>query len=293
VKNFVFNKPKKFVYLFIFYNFLFLGKIYAIDMVFDLVKPNGEVIIMQTPDGQRFGLWGKNVSYPAPTLFIFAGTVEQSLGESYFRQCGNQLAEEGFLCVSLDLPGHGLEKRAEEPEGLSAWRYRTDRDEDFVTPFTDQARNVLDYLIQAGYTDSERIGACGTSRGGFMALQLTAVEKLVKVTAVFCPVIELMALYEFKDVTNRDFVISLTMKAKAGQLIDRSLWLIIGDRDERVGTDNTIEFAREVTNLSLEQSKKADVTFIVQTEPGGHTTPADAPEKAAKWILKKIKPDEL
>ncbi len=276
-----------------FYSFLFLGKVYAIDMISDLVKPNGKIIIMQTPDGQRFGLWGKNVSYPAPTLFIFAGTIEQSLGESYYRQCGNQLAEEGFLCVSLDLPGHGLEKRSDEPEGLSAWRYRTDRGEDFVAPFTDQVRNVLNYLIQAGYTDSEHIGACGTSRGGFMGLQLAAVEELVKVTAVFCPVTELLALYEYKDITNHNFVLSLSMKAKADQLTGRSLWLIIGDRDERVGTDNTIEFAREVTSLSFEQSKNADVTLIVQPEPGGHTTPANAPEKAAKWILKKLKLDEL
>jgi len=270
---------------------LLLNINYGADSTTTLLEPKGEVKIITTPSGIRFGIWGKDVNYPAPTLFIFAGTIEQSLNDSYFRQCGNQLAEEGFLCVSLDLPGHGLEKRAEEPEGLSAWRYRTDRGEDFVTPFVTDVRSVLNYLIQTGYTDSVRIAACGTSRGGFMALQLSAVEKLVKATAAFCPVTELIALYEYKDINNHDFVKSLSMKAKADQLIGRSLWLIIGDRDERVGTDNTIKFAREVTNLSLEQSKDADVTLIVQPEPGGHTTPAHSPEKAAKWILGKLKTD--
>ena len=289
VKKNIFNRAKLFALIFMFGEVLFLGEIYGADTTSVLLESKGEVAIMRTPDGIRFGIWGTEMSYPAPTLFIFAGTIELSLGDSYYRQCGNELAGKGFLCVSLDLPGHGLEKREGEPEGLSAWRFRSDKWEDFVSLFTKNVRNVLDYLVKAGYTDSEHVAACGTSRGGFMALQLTAVEKRIKAIAAFSPVTELMALREFSEATNEDFVESLSLKIKADQFVGKSLWLIIGDRDERVGTDNTIEFARRVTNISLKQSKSADVTLIVQPEPAGHTTPAHSPEKAAEWILEKLR----
>ena len=100
-----------------------------------LVVPRGNILVRQTPDGIRFGLWGTKVSYPAPTLFVFSATIDESLGDAYYRQCGNALAEQGFLCVSLDLPGHGLDQRNDEPGGLAAWRVRSDRGEDFITPF--------------------------------------------------------------------------------------------------------------------------------------------------------------
>lgn len=263
---------------------------YAADISLELKNSKEEVTIMTTPSGIRFGVWGK-VVYPAPTLFIFSGTIEQSLGNPIYRQSGNQLSKEGFLCVSLDLPGHGQNRREEEPEGLPAWRYRSDKGEDFVTPFVEDVRSVLAYLIKIGYSDAKRVAVCGTSRGGFMALQVTAAEKLIKATAAYCPVTELIALREYDNIFNPDFVESLSIKSKAEQLIGRSLWLIIGDRDERVGTDYTIQFAQKVTKLSLEKTKDSDVTLIVQPESEGHTTPVHAPQKAALWILEKLKKD--
>ena len=267
----------------------FFMDVHGAGLTHDLTKPNGKVAIMETPEGVRFGIWGKEVNYPAPVLFIFAGSIEQSLGDAYFRQCGNQLAEKGFLCVSLDLPGHGSDRQEGEPEGLSAWRYRTDSGKDFVAPFTKKVRAILQYLIETGYIDAAHVAACGTSRGGFMALQFTAVEKRVRATAVFSPVTELLALREFKGVKNEDFVESLSLLNRTGLFAGKSLWLIIGDRDQRVGTDNMIEFARKVTDRSLAETGDADVTLIVQPEPRGHTTPAHAPEKAAQWILEKLK----
>lgn len=248
----------------------------------------GSVVKLQTPEGIGFGIWGTKATWPAPTLFIFSATIDESLGNPYFRQCGNALAEGGFLCVSLDLPGHGSDRRQEEPEGLNAWRVRSDRGEDFITPFSQRAREVLDYLIEAGYTDPGRIAACGTSRGGFMALQLAAVEPRIRATAGFAPVTALATLREFHGATDADHAEALSLHARAEALAGRSLWLVIGDRDQRVGTDETIALARQVTKLSLAQAKPADVTLIVLPEPKGHTTPGPAPAMAAAWIAEKL-----
>jgi len=267
---------------------LLLERTQGADINTDLPQLNGEVVTLSTPAGVRFGIWGTKVRYPAPTLFVFSSTIEESLGNPYYRQCGNALAELGFLCVSLDLPGHGLEQLDDEPKGIAAWRFRSDQGEDFVAPFTTKFKKALNHLIEAGYTDTDRIAACGTSRGGYMALQATVADSRIRATAAFAPVTNLAKLREFHGATNQDQIKALSLYSKAEQLMGRSLWLIIGDRDQRVGTDDTIVFARRVTTLSLTQSKLADVTLIVQPESKGHTTPAGSPALAAKWISEKL-----
>ena len=68
----------------------------------------------QTSEGIEFGLWNTSIKKPAPVIIILSATIEQSLGDSYFRQCGNQLAAHGFLAVSVDLPSHGKFQKKEE-----------------------------------------------------------------------------------------------------------------------------------------------------------------------------------
>jgi hypothetical protein len=122
-----------------------------------------------------------------------------------------------------------------------------------------------------------------------MALHLTAVEPRIRATVACAPVTALGTLREFHGTTNTDRVNALSLYGRAGELAGRSLWLVIGDRDERVGTDDAVAFARQVTALSLAPGKTADVTLVVQPEPKGHTTPAGSPELAAAWILEKLK----
>jgi dienelactone hydrolase len=254
-----------------------------------LELPPGETVLIEAPELPRFGLWATRASLPAPTLIVFSATIEESLKDPYYRQCGNILAEQGYLLVSLDLPGHGNQHRTDEPGGLAAWRFRSDTGEDFVTPFTSHVTRTIDYLIETGHTDPQRIAACGTSRGGFIALQCTAADPRIKATAAFAPVTDLMALREFEGAENTAFVARLSLLTHAKKLAGRSLWLVIGDRDERVSTEACIAFARQVTKASLGQGDTADVTLIVQPEPKGHTTPQGAPEAAAAWIADRLK----
>ena len=250
---------------------------------------NGEVVTAKTADGIEYGLWGTKATYPAPTLFIFASDIHATLDNPYYRQCGELLAAQGYLCVSLDLPGHGAEQREGEPGGLGTWRTRSDAGEDFIAPFTVRVRAVLDHLIITSAADPARIAACGTSRGGFMALRVAAADPRIKATAAFAPVTNLMALREFNGATNTDHVAKLSLSAHADSLAGRSLWLIIGDRDERVSTDDCIAFARRVTAVSLEKTQSADTALLVLPEPKGHTTPQSAPELAAAWIAERLK----
>jgi len=58
---------------------------------------------------------------------------------------------------------------------------------------------------------------------------------------------------------------------------------IIGDRDERVGTDYTT-LVRRITASALEQGLDARAELQVRSEPRGHTTPAGA----AGWIRRQL-----
>jgi len=249
---------------------------------------SGAAILLKTKAGLRYGVWPKLPEQPVPTLFILGSSVEEVLNVPYFRQCGNQLAKQGVLCVSVDLPGHGEDVRTGEPGGLDSWRSRCEKGEDFVAPATDHFRAVLDELIELKYADPNRIAVCGTSRGGYMAVQFAAADERVRCVAAFAPVTALMALREFHTLPDRDLADRLSLNGVTEKLAGRAVWLIIGDRDERVSTDASIAFCRAVTNASLKQNKPAQVDLHVIAEPRGHTTPPGATELATSWFERQL-----
>ena len=108
---------------------------------------------MHTPGGVTFGVWGPvDVPSPAATLIVLATDIESTLGSAYYRQCGNILARHGYLCVSIDLPCHGLQRREGEPEGLAGWRVRAERGDDFVAENNQRLADVVG-LPDQGTTD--------------------------------------------------------------------------------------------------------------------------------------------
>jgi dienelactone hydrolase len=255
------------------------------------VRPGcaADVRVASTPDGIRYGLWGPQPSAPAPILFVFAGTIEGTLGDAYFRQSANQLAVRGFVAVSLDLPSHGQERRPGEPDGIAGWRARAERGEPFMEEFADKCRRVLDHLVAQRIADPTRVAASGTSRGGFAALQFAAREPRVRAVAAFAPVADFGRVKpEFAGAENAPGVVALRLDRQAAALAGRALWIIIGDRDSRVDTDATIAFARRVTAAGLEMKLDPRVELHVMPEPKGHTTPAGAAEQAAAWLERQV-----
>jgi dienelactone hydrolase len=237
----------------------------------------------------RFGIWPKAPDKPAPTLFILGSTIDGTLGSAYFRQAGNTLAERGYLCVSIDLPCHGQEQKSGEPEGIAGWRARAEKGEDFIKGMTDRLTAVLDDLVKRGWTDPQRVAACGTSRGGFSAVHFAAAEPRVRCVAAYAPVTELTVVREFLGAEDNAVLKKLSLERQADRLAGRAVWLIIGDRDDRVSTDHSVQFARAVTKESLKQKVPALVDLHVVVEPQGHTTPKGAAELSAAWIDEQLR----
>lgn len=251
-----------------------------------------EVISEKTEQGVSYAMWNVNVPRPAPVVFVFSTTKEESLGNPYYRQCLNHLAPHGFLGVSVDLPYHGEFRKPGVPDGLSGWAYSCQENQDFLQDVLERLSHVLDHLIEKKIVDPERIAACGTSRGGYTALQWTANDPRVACVAAYAPVTELVALREFKGLENNSLVTKLSLSQSVSMFKERPVWIIIGDRDERVSTDFCVTFARSVSKSSLEKGLNPRVEIHVVPEPKGHTTPAGAPEKSARWILSQLKKEE-
>ena len=246
------------------------------------------VELHKTKAGTEFATWGPLPDQPKPTLFILASTMESALGSPYFRQCGNQMADAGYLLVSVDIPCHGKQHRPPEPTGLSGWAYRCEQGDDFVADNNRRLSQVLDELIAGGQTNPDYVGVCGTSRGGYLALQFAAHDPRVKGVAAFAPVTDLTVLNEFKSRSKNEMVQSLSMIRNADKLAGRPVWIVIGDRDVRVGTDEAIAVARRITQAGLEKGGPSQVDLHVIAEPKGHTVPKGSTDVAAKWFLKQV-----
>ena len=256
-------------------------------------EPESKIELMHTLDGIEFGIWGNtNHEQPAPTLIVLATTIKNTLNSAYYRHCGNQLVKRGYICISINLPCHGDQRVDGEPEGLSGWSHRAARDSDFVAEFNNRLSKVLDHLIKQGVSDPRKIAACGTSRGGFLALHAAIHDPRVKCVAGFAPVTDLSVLREFKSTSERRLVKQLNLIKRAKDLAGRKVWIVIGDQDERVGTDHAIQLAREISRESRKQKLPNQATLHVLPEPRGHTIPDGADRLAADWILQQIDPDQ-
>lgn len=252
----------------------------------------GDVAVEATKTGVRFGTWGGPGAARAPAVVILANTIEGTLGDDSFRQAGRTLgdhrADEPFLCISIDLPCHGQEHRPGEPPELAGWRHRLERGDDPVADTARRLGDVLDHLVAEGRIDARRIAVIGTSRGGYMALQVAARDLRIACAVSYAAVTDLAALREFRGAESLPAVAAAALREQAGRLAGRPVWIAIGANDDRVGTDKAVAFAAAIHAAAVARKIPDRLTFTVDGEVAGHTTPAAAAAESAAWIRRVL-----
>lgn len=246
------------------------------------------ITLLETPGGVRFGYTGEKPAAPAPTLFLLASSLEANLTDTDFCEAAHILADRGVFSVSADVPCHGCDKRPGETVGLVGWRERMEAGENPFEAFVAGCSAVLDSLIEGQFTDPERVAVLGNSRGGFSAMHFAAGEPRIKAAAAIAPVTKLAALREFAGMDDHPIAASLALKNHASRLAGRPIWMIIGNRDERVNTDYAIEFARAVvaaTERNLEETVNVEIAIVPSI---GHRNPPNAHTLAAAWLAKHL-----
>lgn len=245
-----------------------------------------------TPDGVEYGTFGDAPTKPAPALIVLSGNIEDSFAKPNFLKAGKYLAPRGWLCISIDLPNHG--KFAEKGySGLVGWGKRAAEDKDFVADFNERLKKVLDHLVEQKQIDSEKIVVTGTSRGGFLAIRYAAFDKRVKAAVGYASVTDLRKLKEFEVAASTKSVDAMNLEAHVDELVGRPVFIMIGDRDDRVSTDSAINFMRKLSAAATKANVPSQAELLVVSEPRGHSLPPNADIIAARWIYRVMEGREL
>lgn len=253
---------------------------------------------LATPSGVEFALVGERRDAPAPTLLVFAADKRGSLAYEDNNRLGLLLAARGYLCVSLDLPCHGADVRpGEKPADLAAWRTRIEQGEDIAAETSRKVSQVLDYLVAEKYTDPKRVVASGTSRGGFIALHCAAADPRIQYVIAFAPVTHLPTLAEFSGTEKPEAAAALSPIRVADKLVGKSIWMMIGNNDLRVGTGDCIDLAREivrkstgkVTPVPLELHLVGTINHRLHAKATPEYKQTCSPhDEAAAWLMTQI-----
>jgi dienelactone hydrolase len=227
---------------------------------------------MQTKTGVHYGLYQDKPAQPAPTLLIIANGVDASAADPkrFYTATGIELARHGWIYVVLDPPCEGYLRKEGEPAGLNGWAYYLKAGRNFIEPYARGCSDVLDQLVADGYADPERIAVSGTSRGGFSAFHFAARDPRVKVVTAVSPVTNPRALAECKDVS-ADEARPVDIDSYAERLAGRTVWLTIGNDDQRVNSDDAIRLAQKIiaaTKRKYPEQPLIPVTLIVGPSPG-------------------------
>src|SRR5258708_1359099 len=252
--------------------------------------------VLRTPNQVRFGLIGAKGAKPAPTLFVFAHSLETMQKDSIYTEVARSLTAQGFLGVAVDALCDGDAARPGEPAELNGWVYRVEREDDFTRSFTAKASAVLDHLVHEGYSDPERVAAYGTSRGGFLAVHFAAADHRLRAVAGVSPVTNLLALSEFSGTKDQEKAKQLSLANQGPRLAGCAVWLSIGNHDERVSTDDAIDFTRAVVREAAAMSNDPNVVIpveLVVAPAAGHTKIDQAHELLAAWIVKQFEGPHL
>lgn len=243
--------------------------------------------MMKTNSGVAFAMLPPQAGAPAPTLLLFASTGQDTLSVEPYFLVGRLLNAQGWNVVSMDLPCHGADRRAGEPEQLAGWAARISNGEDIVAAFQTRVNDVIAHMVSAGIADPARIAAAGTSRGGFLAFHAAAGNQLIRAVAAFAPVTDLLALSEFAGREQNPLAQRLSLVNYVEALSDRSSWITIGNADTRVDTDKAVAFFRELERNSHARSLYCNVTLRMLPVPG-HCSYPEWHDEAAEWFLQTV-----
>lgn len=240
-----------------------------------------------TTAGTIYAMLPRHDDGPAPTLIILAMGDKDTLTTEPYCRVGRLLYAHGWNVVSVDLPCHGADRRAGEPEELEGWVARLSKGEDIVASFRQRVNDVIEHLITTGIADPHRIAAAGTSRGGYMAFHTAAANPRLCAIAAFAPLTDLLALTEFADQKSNPLVQQLALIHTAEAVADRAAWIIIGNADARVDTAKAVAFAHAMAVASQARSLGCEITLRVQPTPG-HMGCAEWHDMAADWFLQTV-----
>jgi predicted esterase len=91
-------------------------------------------------------------------------------------------------------------------------------------------------------------------------------------------------LTEFADMQDNALAEALALSNGAANLVNKRIWISIGNDDQRVSTEAAISFSRAVVRACAAAKVPANVELHMYAQPG-HSVPLRAHKDAAQWFF--------
>lgn len=217
-----------------------------------------------------------------PALMINLGsTVQIMLDSDPYSFVSNPFTEAGHYTVTYNLPYHGELLEDRSCVQLSAMARAHSEGKRAFGLMADVAAAVFDLAIERGYVNADRIFAAGVSRGALSAMHVAAADKRVQACAGVAPVTHLPALREWGGMEDVNMVKRESAMSLLDALVDRPLYMVINDVDERVDAEQCKAFAQAVNAAGGNATLK-----ILDAE--GHGCDPMEYRYTGEWLLAQV-----
>ena len=220
-------------------------------------------------------------------LLSFAGDRETSLTVAPYRLASEVFLEEGHNVLSIDLPNHGSQIN-DDGEGIPGMRNAFIGGRSPFEGFVGHAGAAIDYCVAEGIAEPGRITACGTSRGGYMALRLLAQDERIVAGTGFSPVTDWRYLSEFDSDSGRPNVAALALSNYTRILAEKAVFLAIGSNDKRVNSSSCLGLSVALHEARRKAGHSSDGLEFHCTEDTGHSCGDSWYRKGAQFLLEQI-----
>ena len=218
-----------------------------------------------------------------PALLInLAADRRTSLDDDPYRIVPDIFLAAGHQVASFDLPKHG-ELADDYGSGLQGMANAIAGGEDPFDEIRQVGQALITNAVQMKWAES--IYACGTSRGGLVAMHLLAEIGQVKAAGVIIPATYLPALAEFHDLASHPTVRNNNAESLIPKLRNRRLMVMIGETDPRVDASKCREFVKKLAAVS-DRVKPVLVTGQGQSH-GGSYSMEHAYKAVADYLLNR------
>lgn len=218
-----------------------------------------------------------------PAFIYFALTGENSLELDPYNQPVQFLEGYPINIYSWSLPAHG--PNLNERDAMRLWYESWEKGEDPIKPFLTESLNRIDRLISSGEFDPEKIALGGLSRGGYASLRLAAVDSRIKTIVCYAPLTSPSKLDEFGG---KSFA---PVENEVEKLIQKNIWLSIGNADTRVGTESAFNFVHKLALKNIEKGVRSpQVELHIKPSIGyrGHGTSPETFRQGIDWLVKQF-----
>ncbi|MBP1990120.1 alpha/beta hydrolase family protein [Paenibacillus eucommiae] len=222
-------------------------------------------------------------------LLTFAMDWNTSLCQEPFCLVAQKFVQHGHYAISFDLPGHGARLNELGEEGLHGFSQAVQEERDPFLSFLEEAGSIIDKVIEEKLVKPGHIIVSGTSRGGYMALRLLAADARVVKGGAFAPVTDWNDLAEFSAIQSTELVNRLRLSHYIDGMINKPVFIAIGNHDTRVNTWSCCKFALQLAERTqhsgeMDTQKDAQIDFYC-TDDEGHTMGTSWYEKGAEFLL--------